>query len=94
MSIFSVTAIGGTGIGPVAAGWIAANPHLQWRWIQWLHAMYVPTTSSPTCAFLDAELLGIQRDRSFVRYHLRGHEGNPGDSDIDALGEEVTEGHQ
>ncbi|THH11400.1 hypothetical protein EW146_g8061 [Bondarzewia mesenterica] len=39
MSIFSVTAVGGTGIGPVAAGWIATNPRLQWRWIQWIHAI-------------------------------------------------------
>ncbi|KAI0039492.1 MFS general substrate transporter, partial [Auriscalpium vulgare] len=39
MSIFAVAAVGSTGLGPVAAGWIQANPHLQWRWIQWLHVI-------------------------------------------------------
>ncbi|KAL4252903.1 MFS transporter superfamily protein [Abortiporus biennis] len=37
MAIFSISAIGGTGLGPVAAGWVEMNPHLQWRWIQWIH---------------------------------------------------------
>ena len=23
----------------MVSGWIERNPHLQWRWIQWLHAM-------------------------------------------------------
>ncbi|KAJ7574299.1 MFS polyamine transporter [Mycena floridula] len=36
MSIFSVAALGGTGVGPLVAGWIEMNPHLQWRWIQWI----------------------------------------------------------
>ncbi|KIP03425.1 hypothetical protein PHLGIDRAFT_110854 [Phlebiopsis gigantea 11061_1 CR5-6] len=37
MSIFSVGTIGFTGLGAVAAGWIEMNPHLGWRWIQWIH---------------------------------------------------------
>ncbi|TCD71762.1 hypothetical protein EIP91_003105 [Steccherinum ochraceum] len=37
MAVFSVTALGGTGLGPVAAGWIEMNSHLEWRWIQWIH---------------------------------------------------------
>ncbi|KAF7966704.1 hypothetical protein HWV62_37334, partial [Athelia sp. TMB] len=37
MSIYALVAVGGTGLGPVAAGWIEMNPHLQWRWIQWIH---------------------------------------------------------
>ncbi|KAJ6616963.1 MFS polyamine transporter [Mycena sp. CBHHK59/15] len=36
MAIFSVAALGGTGLGPVAAGWIEMNPKLEWRWIQWI----------------------------------------------------------
>ncbi|KAF8884049.1 MFS polyamine transporter [Gymnopilus junonius] len=36
MSIFSVIALGGTGLGPVFAGWIEMNPKLEWRWIQWI----------------------------------------------------------
>ncbi|KZP30510.1 MFS general substrate transporter [Athelia psychrophila] len=37
MSFYALVAVGGTGLGPVAAGWIEMNPHLQWRWIQWIH---------------------------------------------------------
>ncbi|EKM50095.1 uncharacterized protein PHACADRAFT_264625 [Phanerochaete carnosa HHB-10118-sp] len=37
MAIFSLAAVGCTGLGPVAAGWIEMNRHLGWRWIQWLH---------------------------------------------------------
>ncbi|KIM81228.1 hypothetical protein PILCRDRAFT_72078 [Piloderma croceum F 1598] len=37
MSIYSFAAVGGTGLGPVAAGWVEMNPRLQWRWIQWIH---------------------------------------------------------
>lgn len=36
MALFSVAAMGGSGLGPVAAGWIEMNPHLGWRWIQWI----------------------------------------------------------
>ncbi|TCD62574.1 hypothetical protein EIP91_006724 [Steccherinum ochraceum] len=36
MAVFAVAAIGGTGLGPVAAGWIEMNPRLEWRWIQWI----------------------------------------------------------
>lgn len=40
MSSFAVAAIGATGVGCLAAGWIEQNPHMEWRWIQWIHAMY------------------------------------------------------
>ncbi|KAJ7095471.1 MFS polyamine transporter [Mycena crocata] len=36
MAIFSVAALGGTGLGPVVAGWVELNPKLEWRWIQWI----------------------------------------------------------
>ncbi|KAG6809793.1 hypothetical protein H0H92_014722 [Tricholoma furcatifolium] len=36
MSIFALAALGGTGIGPLIAGWIEMNPRLEWRWIQWI----------------------------------------------------------
>lgn len=39
MTLFAFAAIGGTGLGPVCAGYIALNPHLEWRWIQWITAM-------------------------------------------------------
>lgn len=41
MAIYSLAAIGGTGIGPVAAGWVEMNTRLQWTWIQWIHMMFV-----------------------------------------------------
>ncbi|KAJ3888199.1 MFS polyamine transporter [Lentinula edodes] len=36
MSFFAVAAVGGTGFGPIYAGWVEMNPRLQWRWIQWI----------------------------------------------------------
>ncbi len=41
MALFSVAAIGGTGVGPIFAGWIEMNSNLEWRWIQWVQLMYV-----------------------------------------------------
>lgn len=41
MSFFAVAAVGGTGFGPIYAGWVEMNPRLQWRWIQWIQMMYV-----------------------------------------------------
>lgn len=41
MSIFALTAIGGTGIGPVYAGWMEMNSRLEWKWIQWIQMMFV-----------------------------------------------------
>ncbi|KAH7908595.1 major facilitator superfamily domain-containing protein [Hygrophoropsis aurantiaca] len=40
MSIFALAAVASTGLGPVISGWVDANPHLGWRWIQWIHAMF------------------------------------------------------
>lgn len=41
MAIYSLAAVGATGFGPTAAGFVEMNPHLQWRWIQWIHMMLV-----------------------------------------------------
>ena len=43
MASFAAGAIGATGVGSLMAGWIEQNPHLEWRWIQWIHAMYGST---------------------------------------------------
>ncbi|KAF7422811.1 hypothetical protein PC9H_010970 [Pleurotus ostreatus] len=40
MALFSAAAVGGTGVGPIFAGWIEMNPHLDWRWIQWVQLIY------------------------------------------------------
>ena len=41
MAIFTLIVIGGTGLAPVYAGWIEINPHLEWKWLQWVHMMQV-----------------------------------------------------
>ncbi|KAG1817105.1 major facilitator superfamily domain-containing protein [Suillus subaureus] len=40
MAFFALVAVVGTGLGPVIAGVIEANPRLGWRWIQWIHVMF------------------------------------------------------
>ncbi|KAG1743115.1 MFS general substrate transporter [Suillus lakei] len=40
MAFFALVAVAGTGLGPVIAGVIEANPRLGWRWIQWVHVMF------------------------------------------------------
>lgn len=47
MSIYSLAAIGGTGLGPIVAGWVEMNPRLQWRWIQWIHMTCVTPPTIP-----------------------------------------------
>lgn len=83
MSIFSVTAIGGTGIGPVAAGWIAANPHLQWRWIQWLHAIatgvlfviiFVAMKETRATVILTRLAKKLRKDTNDHRYRARAED--------------------
>ncbi|KAI0272421.1 major facilitator superfamily domain-containing protein [Gloeopeniophorella convolvens] len=39
MSLFSLAAIGATGLGPVVGAWIEANHRFEWRWIQWFHVI-------------------------------------------------------
>jgi hypothetical protein len=41
MALYSLSAVASVGISATAAGWIEANPHMQWRWIQWIHVMWV-----------------------------------------------------
>ncbi|KII96068.1 hypothetical protein PLICRDRAFT_48991 [Plicaturopsis crispa FD-325 SS-3] len=41
MALMSVAGIGGQGLGPLVAGWIEMNPHLQWRWIQWIQLILI-----------------------------------------------------
>ncbi|KAG2142857.1 major facilitator superfamily domain-containing protein [Suillus bovinus] len=39
MSFYTLAALSSAGLGPMVAGWIEANPSLQWRWIQWIQAI-------------------------------------------------------
>lgn len=41
MSIFSVMAFIANGVAAMVAGWIEVDSRLGWRWIQWIHLMYV-----------------------------------------------------
>lgn len=41
MSLYALSVVASSGLGPMIAGWIEANPSLQWRWIQWIHAMCI-----------------------------------------------------
>lgn len=41
MALFTLIVIGGTGLPPVYSGWIAINPNLEWKWLQWVHMMQV-----------------------------------------------------
>ena len=50
MSVFAVMVLAGPGIGCLAAGWIEQNPHLEWRWIQWIHVMCAPDSVFSHCA--------------------------------------------
>ncbi|PIL24914.1 MFS general substrate transporter [Ganoderma sinense ZZ0214-1] len=51
MSVFAVMVLAGPGIGCLAAGWIEQNPHLEWRWIQWIHVILlgVLLVAMPVC---------------------------------------------
>lgn len=46
MSIFSLCAVGAAGLGPVFSGWMEMNPHLRWKWIQWIQLVLVIKLSS------------------------------------------------
>lgn len=46
MSLFALSAVGIAGLAPTFAGLIEQNPHLEWRWIQWLNLMFANFFSS------------------------------------------------
>ncbi|KAJ8591033.1 MFS general substrate transporter [Rhizopogon salebrosus TDB-379] len=43
MAFFALVAVAATGLGPVIAGVIEAEPRLGWRWIQWIHVIFTGT---------------------------------------------------
>jgi len=91
MAIYSLVGIGGTGLGPVAAGWIEMNPRLQWRWIQWIHMMSV--RSSCFCGSFRLTHTSLQDNGSFITLSNRRHEGNSFDCYFDSAREEIAEGN-
>ena len=40
MAIFTLCVMAGIGGGAIVGGWIEMNPHLGWRWTQWIQMMY------------------------------------------------------
>lgn len=46
MTLYSVFAFGGNGVGTLIGGWIEMNPRLQWKWIQWISLMWVISAPS------------------------------------------------
>ncbi|TCD71766.1 hypothetical protein EIP91_003109 [Steccherinum ochraceum] len=51
MAIFSFNAVAFTGLGPVFAGYVEQNPHLEWRWIQWIHLILCGVLALATILF-------------------------------------------
>lgn len=47
MSIFAFSALFFFGLGSVFGGLIAADPHLGWRWVQWVQVMFVQKKLHP-----------------------------------------------
>ncbi|KAG1767680.1 MFS general substrate transporter [Suillus occidentalis] len=43
MSLFAFSSIFSFGLGSAFGGLISASPHLGWRWVQWVHAMFTGT---------------------------------------------------
>ncbi|KAF7309455.1 Drug transporter [Mycena indigotica] len=80
MSIFSVAALGGTGLGPVISGWIEMNPKLQWRWIEWIqmincgvYSLFVPLilTETRTSILLTRLAKKLRKETGDSRYRAR-----------------------
>ncbi|KAH7908593.1 MFS general substrate transporter [Hygrophoropsis aurantiaca] len=74
MALFSLAAVASTGLGALIAGWIEVNPHLQWRWIQWIHAMF-------TGIYFFCVLLFMKETRSSIILSRIAHKmrGDTGD---------------
>ncbi|KAJ6458107.1 MFS polyamine transporter [Mycena vitilis] len=80
MAIFSAAALGGTGLGPLVAGWVEMNPNLEWRWIQWIqmiitgfYSLFVPFVMSETRSSILLTRLAkrIRKDTGDHRYRAR-----------------------
>jgi len=57
MSAYSLLAFAGNGFGALVGGWTEANPKLGWRWIQWIHLMFVDLQSFIGLFFLDVSFV-------------------------------------
>ncbi|KIY44966.1 MFS general substrate transporter [Fistulina hepatica ATCC 64428] len=80
MSMFGLAALAGTGLGPVAAGFIEMNSSLQWRWIQWIqliicgiYVLLVPILMKETRSTIILTRLArkVRRNTGDNRYRAR-----------------------
>ncbi|KAF8166561.1 MFS polyamine transporter [Mycena galopus ATCC 62051] len=80
MAIFSLAALGGSGLGPLAAGWIEMNNRLQWRWIQWIqmiicgvYSLAVPLVMRETRSSILLTRLAkkLRKETGNLRYRAR-----------------------
>lgn len=80
MALLSFANISATGLGPVAAGWIEANSHFEWRWIQRFNAItaalsilliyvFMPETRMPV--LLTRRAKQIRKETGDARYCSR-----------------------
>ncbi|KAH7924304.1 MFS general substrate transporter [Leucogyrophana mollusca] len=74
MSLFALAAVASTGLGAVIASWIEANPRLEWRWIQWIHAMFTGTYFISVLLFMQETRSSIILSR--IAHKLRGETGD------------------
>ncbi|KAG1863137.1 MFS general substrate transporter, partial [Suillus subluteus] len=59
MSLYAFSSLFSFGLGSALGGLISASPHLGWRWVQWVHAMF-------TGAFMLGVILVMSETRSSI----------------------------
>jgi MFS family permease len=85
MSVYSLAAVGGTGLGPVAAGWVEMNSRLRWRWIQWIHMMFVVLFTA-----INLLLMRPQSDSCYFDLGCHYHERDSFYNYFNTVGQEGT----
>ncbi|KAH7885788.1 major facilitator superfamily domain-containing protein [Phlebopus sp. FC_14] len=86
MSFFTLVNMTCTGFGPMVSGWIELAPRLQWRWIQWIHAIFsgvyfliaVFTLKETRQSIILRRLAAkIRKETGNIRYRARVEETQP-----------------
>ncbi|KAG1732375.1 major facilitator superfamily domain-containing protein [Suillus lakei] len=86
MSLYAFAVIASSGLGPMIAGWIEANSSLEWRWIQWIHAIVSGVYSISTLLIMretrSTVILArmarqVRKDTGDGRYRARSEENKP-----------------
>ncbi|KAG2144597.1 major facilitator superfamily domain-containing protein [Suillus clintonianus] len=86
MSLYALAVIASSGLGPMIAGWIEAKPSLEWRWIQWIHALIsgvyfisalVVMRETRSTVILAQMARQTRKDTRDGRYRARSEENKP-----------------